>query len=119
MTRAPFVIGLKRYQAGPVDRYNNSKDTWAAPVNVNVYSVEPVRPVGSSVETYTAGRSSVTTVLSVLAPSGTQISRKDRVIYQGEEYLVNGEITDWSKSPFNTGLLWDAGIQIFLKRAEG
>lgn len=110
-----FVIGLKRYQAGAVDRYNNPTDSWLSAVNITVYSIAPT----SSVEPFEAGRNAVITGLQVLAPIGTVVGRKDRVVVDGEDYTVEGEIADWSKSPFNTGVLTAAGIEIHLKRVEG
>jgi hypothetical protein len=115
MTATPYVIGLKRYQAGVDDRYNTPTESWLAPVDVPVYSVSPA----SSVEPFEAGRNAVVTGLQVLAPVGTEIDSKDRVIWDGNEYVIDGEVADWSVSPFNTGLLWDAGIEIKLKRVEG
>jgi hypothetical protein len=115
MTATPYVIGLKKYQAGATDRYNKPTDSWLDPVDLHVYNVSPL----SSTEPFEVGRNAVITGLQVLAPVGTEIDRKDRVVWNGEEYAVDGEVADWSVSPFNTGLLWDAGIEITLKRVEG
>lgn len=110
-----YVIGLKRYQAGAVDRYNKPTDSWLAAVDIEVYAIAPK----SSDEPFEVGRDAVVTGLQVLAPAGTVIGRKDRIVFEGEEYTVEGEIADWTYSPYHTGLLEDAGIEVNLKRVEG
>jgi hypothetical protein len=107
----PFTIGVKRYADGAVDRHNNPTKTWLTAVDVEVYGIAPT----SSDEPFEAGRNAVVTGLTVLAPVGTVIGPKDRVVIDSEEYEVDGEIADWSKGPFS----WSPGIEIKLKRAEG
>lgn len=106
-----FTIGVKRYTEGSVDQYNNPTKSWSAPVAVEVYSIAPT----TSAEPFEAGRNAVITGLTVLAPVGTVIGPKDRVVINSEEYEVDGKIADWSKGPFG----WAPGIEIKLKRAEG
>lgn len=107
----PFTIGVKRYADGAVDRYNNPTKTWLTAVDVLVYGIAPT----SSDEPFEAGRNEVLTGKTVFAPVGTVIGAQDRVVIDGDEYEVDGEIGDWSKGPFS----WSPGIEIKLKRAEG
>lgn len=107
----PFTIGVKRYQEGAVDRYNNPTTSWLSAVAVLVYSIAPT----SSDEPFEAGRNAVITGLSVLAPVGTVIGPKDRVVIDSVEYVVDGAIADWSKGPF----AWSPGIEIKLKKVTG
>lgn len=107
----PFTIGVKRHVAGSVDRYNNPTDTWSAPVAVLVYGIVPT----SSDEPFEIGRNAVVTGLTVLAPVGTVIGAKDRVVIDSDEYEVDGDIADWSNGPFS----WSPGMEIKLKRAVG
>lgn len=107
----PFTIGVKRHVAGSADRYNNPADSWSAPVDVLVYGIAPT----SSAEPFESGRNAVVTGKTVLAPVGTVIGAKDRVVIDSEEYEVDGDISDWSDGPFS----WSPGIEIKLKRVKG
>lgn len=108
----PITIGVKTYIENSFDIYNNQSKEWETAVDVLVYSIAPT----STDEPSEAGRSSaVVTGLTVLAPVGTVIGPKDIVIIDGDEYQVDGDISDWSKGPFS----WSPGIEIKLKRARG
>lgn len=107
----PFTIGVKSYVSGSVDRYNNPTESWSASVDVPVYGIAPT----SSDEPFEVGRNAVITELSVLAPVGTAIGPKDRVVIDSDEYEVDGDIADWSKGPFS----WSPGIEIRLKKVTG
>lgn len=106
-----YEIGVKRYQEGAEDAHGNSVDSWSAPIKVSVYSVAPT----TSDEPFQAGRDSVITGLTVLAPTGTQIGPYDRVIWLGEEYSVKGDIGDWNHGPFG----WEPGIEFHLEKVSG
>lgn len=106
-----YSIGVKRLVKGQTDAHGNVTESFSDPVSVPVYSIAPT----TSDEPYEAGREAVVTGLSVLAPIDTNITAYDRVVWDGEEYTVEGDIADWSKGPFG----WDAGIAIQLKRVEG
>lgn len=105
------TIGVKKYAEGATDAHGNNVGGWSQPIYVGVYSIAPT----ASNEPYEAGREAVITGLTVLAPSGTKVSRLDRVIVAGEEYTVEGEIANWDMGPFG----FTPGISFNLKRVEG
>lgn len=112
MIPTPHTIGVRAFGAGTptLDVHGNEVVSWGAPVIYPVYAIAP----RSSSEPV-PGRSEVIVGLSVYAPHGVMIGPRDRVVIDGEEYEVEGEIADYTKGPFG----YKPGIVINLRRAEG
>jgi hypothetical protein len=109
------TIGHKVHQAGAKDAHGNPVDSWAAPVDVQVYGYGPRTDVRGSTGSGEPAGTQVLVGLQLLAPKGTVISPQDRIVIDGNEYEVDGEIGDWNNGPFG----FEPGVVINLKRAEG
>lgn len=109
--QAQHVISVMRYVSGETDAHGNEVEAWSQPISVKVYSIAPT----TTAEPFQAGREAVVTGLQVLAPKGTEIGPYDRVLVNGDEYTVEGDIADWSFGPFG----WEPGISIQLERVKG
>lgn len=108
---ANYQLGIKRYQEGVTDAHGNPVESWSAPETVDVFAVAPT----SSTEPPASGREAVISGLSVLAPVGVLVAPRDRAVWNGEEYSIEGELADWTTGPF--GFL--PGVQFNLRRVEG
>lgn len=110
---ATHTIGVRHHEAGATDAHGNQVDSWSDPIPLEVYSIAPA----TSAEPFEPGREAVITGLTVLAPNDavTLIGPRDRVVVNGEEYTVEGDIADWGQGPFG----WSPGISFNLERVEG
>lgn len=108
---ATYPLGIKRYQEGATDAHGNPVESWSAPETVDVFAVAPT----ASSEPFQAGRDAVITGLSVLAPLGVVLDPRDRAVWHGQEYAIEGEPADWSNGPFS----FKPGLQFNLKKVDG
>lgn len=108
---AKHTLGIKRYLEGAEDAHGNPVEGWEPAEYVKVFAVAPT----SSQEPSESGRDAVITGLTVLAPVDVVIDAKDRVLWNGIEYTVEGDVADWTTGPFN----FKPGIQFNLKRVDG
>lgn len=108
---AKYTLGIKQYQEGATDAHGNPVESWGSVTNVQVFSVAPT----TSSEPFQSGREAIVTGLSVLAPTSVSVGPKDRVVWNSEEYTIEGELADWTKGPFS----FQPGIQINLKKVDG
>ena len=112
MFPTPFTLGHRVRSLGALDAHNNAVDAWADPVPILVHGVAP----GASQEAVAAGRDVSSVAWTVYAPAGTVVGRRDRIVWQGVEYAVQGEPADWSHGPWPFP---GAGVVIELTAWEG
>lgn len=105
-----YTVGVRAYVEGATDAHGNPIDSWAAPVDIDVYAVAP----RTSSEPDPA-RSEVVVGLQVMAPPGTTVDHRSRVVVDGVEYEVEGDVADWTRGPFG----FAPGVLINLKRTGG
>lgn len=109
--RPKYKLGIKRYQEGAEDAHGNPVEAWGVPELVDVYAIAPT----SSTEPSEPGRAAVIDGLSVLAPDDFEIDAKDRAVYKGSEYSIEGNLANWNEGPFS----FQPGFQFNLKKVEG
>lgn len=107
---AAQTIGHAIYTPGTVDAHGNPTDTWASPVDVQVYGYGPPA-VRAEAE---PGGTQVVSYIEVLAPV-FPVDPRDRFVVASVTYEVLGEVNDWTSGPFGYG----PGMVIRLKRVEG
>lgn len=113
--RIKHVLGRRAYGTSGYDRYGVPIVGYAPAVDFPVYAVSPKQ----SVEQDTVGRRPVITGLTVYAPiNGVPISSRDRFVFRGVEWDVEGEPGVWEGNP-HVATDSQAGIQFDLKRVEG
>lgn len=105
-----ITVGLRVYTPSAKDKYGDAVESWSAPIDLAVYSVAP-----RSSDEPEEGRNAVVSGVSLHAPPGTPVGPLDRVVIDGVEYEVEGEIADWTRGPFG----FASGVVIDLKRTEG
>jgi len=110
MVTARIPVGVRAFTAGETDAHGNPIDGWADAVETLVYAVHP--RVSSEP---LPDRSEVVIGLTMLTPPDVTIGPRDRVVYRGEEYEVEGDIGNWNDGPFG----WTPGLAVNLKRVEG
>jgi hypothetical protein len=108
--KAVYTLGLKRRTTGTKDAHGNVIEGHADPVDWPVYAIAP-----STSEEPGVDRLAVTTGLSVLAPLSTVPGPLDRVVIDGEEWEIDGEVANYTRGPFG----FTPGVVVSLKRAEG
>lgn len=113
MIPTPQSVTIHRYTLGAADAHGNAAESWVADVAPTlVHAVAP----GASAESLQTGRDVSQVAWTVYAPQGTVLAARDRVVWQGETYLVYGEPADWSRGPWTHPA---AGVVIELMRWEG
>lgn len=90
------------------DQYGDPIPGTGSPVNVLalVWGRESTEPTHQN-------RNGVIVGLGMALPSGTDIRVNDQVSVRGDWYDVEGEPHNWS------GMGWNPGIQVALRRAQG
>lgn len=106
---ALYTIGIRTLQSGALDSHGNSVDGWGDPFDVQVYAIAPRTSTEDD-----PTRTEAITGYTILAPVTLVIGYRDRVVIDGEEWEVDGEIGNWSHGPFG----WAPGISFNVKRAE-
>jgi hypothetical protein len=102
------TIGHKVYTPGAVDSHNNPVDDWEDPVDLAVIGLAPA----TSGE---PGGTQVVTGVTVYSAPGFNLDPRDRFVYKGVEWMVDGEEGDWTDGPFG----FEPGGTFNLKRVEG
>jgi hypothetical protein len=115
--RARYTIGHRRFEAGAEDDFGMPVKSWAPAVDLKVYSIAPMTVTPEPVP----GRDAVVTHLSVLVPAGADLGPHDRFVIDGEEWEQDGEVGDYTRSPFprRADSHVRRGLVLALKRAEG
>ena len=111
--RVTQVLGLRVFSESERDRYGNPVPGYAEPVDMPVYAVSPKQ----SVEPDEVGRRAVLSGLTVYAPKDCPVSSRDRVVFRGVEWDVEGEPGVWVDNPHGVGV--HEGVQFDLSRSEG
>ena len=112
MIPTPYTVGHRVHSESGLDAHNNAVDAWAAPAPLQVHAVAP----GASVEAVRAGRDVSAVLWTVYAPAGTVVGSRDRIMWQGVEYAVQGQPDDWTHGPWVNPT---AGVTIELAAWEG
>lgn len=108
-----LTLQVKRHSLGDRDAHGNQADVFADPIDWPVFGVNPV----AAMETTADNRDrSVITPIVYAPPGGNAPTEYDRVVYNGQDYEVNGRPADWTEGPY---IDIDAGITVVLKRVEG
>ena len=110
MRPAETPIGVRAFVEGAKDSHGNPVRSWRPPVERLVFGTYPRYR-----NEPTVGRSETVVGLTVLAPPGFEIDYRDRVVVDGVEYEVDGEVGDWTRGPFG----WAPGVEFALTRAGG
>ena len=109
----PHLIHVRRWSVGVTqDPHGNPVGAHGEPEELWVHSIAP----GPTVEDVQAGRSTVASDLTVLAPAGTSLDARDLVIVGGAEYHADGGSRDWTRGPWVNPV---AGVQLELVRKDG
>ena len=103
------TIGHAVYEEGAEDAHGNPIDSWADPVNVQVYGYGP------RYDSTEPGGTQVIVGLQVFAPETLQVDPRDQFVVEGRRYDVDGELGNWTNGPFD----FKPGIELNLKRVEG
>lgn len=111
--RITQVLGLRVFSESGRDRYGNPVAGFADPVDLPVFAVSPRQ----SVEPDEVGRRAVLSGLTVYAPASCPVGPRDRVVFRGVEWEVEGEPGRWSDNPHGAG--FQEGVQFDLVRSEG
>ena len=112
MIPTPQSITVHRYTLGAADAHGNAAESWVADVAPTlVHAVAP----GASAEALQTGRDVSRVAWTVYAPTGTVVAARDRIVWRGDLYFVNGEPRDYTFGPFGRF----GGVVIELRRTEG
>lgn len=108
-----FTIGVKSYSASGDDGFGNPVESWGSPVSTPVYAVAP----GTPGEDYEPGRTPSRIPLVVLGSSDSigSVRARDRVVWQGLEFEVDGEPESFDCGPFG----FTPGVRLRIIRVEG
>lgn len=109
--KARHLIGVRAFQAGATDAHGNPVESWAAAVDVPVIALSP-----GSDEPAAANRDLSIVEWTVYAPAGTSVGARDRVVVDGREFEVLGEVQDYTRGPWVNPV---AGVVFELRRPEG
>lgn len=98
----PFSI--RRHAGSGRDRNGNPVETWGAPDLHYAYSIGP------RYATETDGRLTLTGLVLGL-PHHCGITPKDRVVIDGQEWAVDGELIDANRGPFTYRPGWVLNVR--------
>lgn len=107
------MLGVRRSVLGAADAHGNAVESWAEPAPWCVRAVAP----GASQEPFSQGRDLSAVLWTVYADDTPNIpGERDRVVFCGDEFEVEGRPADWSGGPFPNP---HAGIVVRLKAVTG
>lgn len=108
-----MILQVRRLTTGTSGAHGNTADTYADPVDWDVYGVAP----GAMDEPGQANRDLSMVAWTVLAPKSEAVpTERDRVVFNGAEYDVTGAPKDYTYGPWAHPT---AGVTVELMRAEG
>lgn len=92
MKLGPHTITLLRATERPSDYGNNVELDWtdAASADVSGCSVQP-----ASSDEFTIDRDTFTTRLVVYTPADVDVLSRDRIVWQGDTYDIDGDVLRW------------------------
>lgn len=113
MIPTPWTVGVRAWTSGPdLDRQGNPVQRWSDPAPLAVHAVAPrirEEPAGSR-------RWEVVEGLTVYARAGTVVDAHDRVVVDGVDYEVVGDVARWDRGPWDNPV---AGVTIDIVRVKG
>jgi hypothetical protein len=117
--RARYTIGHRRFESGATDAHGNPVRSWAPPVDLKVYALAPTASLADTEPV--PGRDAVMTLMSILVPAGADLGPHDRFVVDGVEWEQEGEINDYTRSPFpmRASSYVRRGLVLNLKKVEG
>lgn len=101
----------ERFNGAGEDAHGNLHESWALPVSVGVYAVNP----GTTADVEKSGHTRDLETPSLYVPSGTVFGHRDRVTARDVVYEVDGEPRRF-RNPYGSRM---DGNQINLKRVGG
>lgn len=109
-----WTFQVKRYVAGATDPLGNPVDSWGDPESLPAHGIQP----GAMNEPGEPGRNADEVLWSVLAPAGTVVGVRDKVILPGiaDEFDVIGHPKDYTMGPWLNEV---AGVVIEVGRVNG
>jgi len=109
----PFTVGHRVYSSTGDDGYGNPVESWATAVDVAAYAVYP----GVPGEDYEPGRIASLIPMFVLGTATAlgSVKARDRMVWGGEEFEVDGEPENYNYGPFG----FEPGVRVRLMRVEG
>jgi len=90
---------------------NNTIDSWAEPVPLGIYALNP----GGSSEPVLPGYDRVVSTPTMYVPSTAVVGARDRVLARGVTYEVDGDALDF-RNPYDSSM---NGLAIALKVVSG
>lgn len=99
------------WSAGAVDSHGNPVDTWAAPVDVDVYYYGPPTRIPNDPE---PGGTQIIHDIEVGAPTFV-VGSRDRFVIENRTYEVTGDPQVWDNGPFG----YQPGMVVKLRKVEG
>lgn len=110
----PWEVSVRRFESTGDDGYGNPVDSHSATVlSLPVHFVAPA----ATVEPYRENRDLLTTDLAVGGPKTDNVpGPRDLVVWQDEDYRVEGDIADFTFGPFDNA---SAGVTFLIRRVEG
>jgi hypothetical protein len=116
----PWSVGVRRFETSGTDAHGNPTETHSATVlSLPVHFVSPVGSAGrfASVEPFRENRDLLTTDLLVGAPTSDDLpTSRDLVVWNEEDYRVEGAVADFTRGPWDHP---DAGVTFIIRRVEG
>lgn len=110
----PWTVLVRRFQSGATDPLGNPAKSWGNPEPLLVHGIQP----GAMAEPGEPGRDADEVLWSVLAPAGSSVESRDKVILPGmpDEFDVIGHPKDYTRGPWANPV---AGIVVELGHVEG
>lgn len=114
MIPTPWEFRVRRHTAGAVDVLGNPVDVWGPPETLPAHGIQP----GAMTEPGDPNRDASKVLWTILAPAGTQVGSRDKVLLPGmtEEFDVIGHLKDFSMGPWRFDA---AGVAIEVGHVEG
>lgn len=114
MIPTPWTFHVKRHQSGATDPLGNPVDSWADPEPLPAHGIQP----GAMSEPGEPGRDASEVLWSILAPAGTVVGDRDKIILPGVsgEFDVIGHVKDYTMGPWANPV---AGVVVEVGRVDG
>lgn len=107
-----MILQVRRLVSAGSDGHGNAGETFAEPVSWDVWGLAP-----GSMREAIVGRDLSEVAWSVMAPKSSAVpTERDVVIFDGDDYAVNGRPQDYTNGPWPHPT---AGVVVELLRVEG
>jgi hypothetical protein len=84
------VVRLRATDGAP-DTHGNVTQTWTDQATISGCSIQPVE--GSE---FNEGRQTVITRWQWFGPTDADVTSKDRIVFEGDTYEIDGSVKEWS-----------------------